>query len=685
MYRLVLCISPFLFASLAFAQVPSGADTLYYDGNGLSRQSVVDSTETYNLGEITVGGTETRQNETATVQTIALAGIEQQDATTVADLARLVPAAHIQTNSRGETLIYLRNAGERQVALFFDGALLNVPWDNRVDLSLIPTSALGSITVAKGGASVLYGANVLGGAVNLVPRRLDRQGRFSEATVQVGEHGRRQGLFSHLGYQGKVRYLASVGYADQDGLALPGGAGLAFNQIETGVRTNTDARLFNALLRGEYVFSPQFQMAVSMLHIDGAKGIAPEGHKDPDVSQVRFWRYPDWRNTMLIVNSRLQWGGGQKTTLRAALWAGRFAQTIAQFDSAAYTTREAEQADTDHTLGTRWTLHRGIGRGNLRLALNALTSQHQQIDTDFDTGAVLDLSYRQHLYSLGAEYQYHTSDRLHWSAGATLDGIATPNTGDKPARDAQFDYGFIAGARYLAGEQTELRLSLARKTRFPTLRELFGEALGRFKLNPALKPESSLLAEAGVGLRGTSASGEVVVFAQRTTDTIDQRNVTEDGVVLRQRINLEGSRVWGVEVLGAVRPARGVKLDGHLTFSRVRAFETETGGYTGYVSEKPVVLALGSAQYRFPRALTGTAEVVYTGKAFSLGEDDAFVALDPATVLNLRLAYRWLSPSARLAVETFVRLNNLTDAVVTPQLGLPAPGRHLRGGVKVSL
>ncbi len=690
MYRLIMFIGALFIASTTYAQNPSGvdslfsgADTLYYSQDGLSLVSSVDTTQIYNLGEISVGG-EARQLATATVQNIALAGIEQQDAVSMADVVRLVPAAHVQTNSRGETLLYLRNAGERQVALFFDGALLNVPWDNRVDLSLIPMQAVGSMTVAKGGASVLYGANVLGGAVNLVPRSLEQPGQFTEAVAQVGVHGRQQGLFSHVGHRGKMRYLGAMGYSDQDAIALPGEANLLFNQIGSSQRTNTDARLFNVLIRGAYALRSQVQMAVSLLHIEGAKGIAPEGHKNPDVSSVRFWRYPDWRNTMLILNSRFQWGETYKTTVRGSVWGGRFAQTIEQYGSVAYETLKDLQEDTDHTFGTRWTLHRPIGRGNLRMAVNALTSEHQQVDTRIVSRDRLDLTYRQHLYSLGAEYQHTLTDRLRWIAGLTADGIATPNTGDKPARDPQFDYSFITGGHYLAGDHTEIRMSVARKTRFPTLRELFGEALGRFKLNPDLKPESSLLTEIGVVVQGTAFSGEVIGFAQRTTDTIDQQNILEDGNQLRQRINLVGSRVWGVEMIGVARPVRSLKLEGHLTLSHVRAYEKATDSYAGYVSEKPAVLGRAMLVYHFPYAFTGRAEVVYTGKAFSLNEEDVFKVLDPATVVNLRLGYNWLSPASTFALESFIRLNNFTDAVQTPQLGLPAAGRHLQGGVKVS-
>lgn len=126
----------------------------------------------YSLNEIVVedqlreGG-----QSTTTIQRVEAQAIERQDATDVSDLAALVPATHVQTNSRGQTILYFRNAGDRQVGQFFDGALLNIPWDNRVDISLIPASVIQEITVTKGVPSVRYGSTCSAGPSIFSPGR----------------------------------------------------------------------------------------------------------------------------------------------------------------------------------------------------------------------------------------------------------------------------------------------------------------------------------------------------------------------------------------------------------------------------------------------------------------------------------------------------------------------------------
>ena len=645
-------------------------------------QVAPDSLREYDLGEVIVGTGSAKRVAPSTLQRIPLASIDRLDAVDVAQTARLIPAAHVQTNSRGESLVYLRGAGERQVALFFDGALLNIPWDNRIDLGLLPSSVIGGVTVAKGVPSVLWGANVLGGAVNLTSRGLDGQGLFTETTAQGGTQAFGQGVVTHLGRRGAVSYVGSVGFARRDGIAVPGDlneAGLSFNQASSRTRTNTDHQLFNGFGRLALDLGDDARIGLSVLHVDGEKGIAPEGHVDPAVESVRFWRYPEWQLSMVILSGEA--GLGNATTVRGALWGSLFSQTIAEYDSVAYDRLDQEQDDDDRTAGGRLIVEHRFAPATIRLGVNALTSTHRQQETRFDgeqQSADPRLTYRQGLYSVGLEAEAAPIAPLTLTAGVSLDALTAPETGDKPSQDPFVDYGATAGGVYRIDATWALNAAVGRKTRFPTLRELFGEALNRFLVNPDLKPESSLLTEVGVRRNGDRLSGEATLFLSRTDDTIDQRRL-EDG--RRQRINLGGSRVYGIEVAGALRPVSRVRLDGHLTLLRPRGIDGD--GATVRLSEKPEVVGRLAATYNPGLGPNATAEAVYTGVAFSPEGPDAFARLDPALVLNLRVGYR--IAVRVVSAELFARVNNVTDAVVLPQLGLPGPGRELQAGVKLAL
>ncbi|HYE96442.1 MAG TPA: TonB-dependent receptor, partial [Rubricoccaceae bacterium] len=649
-----------------------------------------DSARAYQLQEVVIQGDRAAEASPATVQRVTPREVARADADVVAEFTRLIPAAHALTNSRGETLVYLRSGGERQTAFFLDGAPLNVPWDNRVDLDLVPAGVVGAVTVAKGPASIEYGANVLGGVINFASRAPVPGERRLEAVGRFGTQANVFGSLLYSGTAGRLGYTAQVGYARHDGFPVAGGADLPFSQAGDDVRTNTDARVANVYARGVYTLGGGTLVGLTLLHVDAEEGVAPEAHLDPALDPPRYWRYPLWRTTMAVLNA--EGTLGTEDTWKAAAWAGVFRQHIASYPSDAYDRPEARQEDDDRTGGARFTLRHALGTGAVRMTASALTSTHDQRDLDLEeTGEPVPgedfptLRYRQHLLSVGAAYEIPLTATLRVEAGAGLDASLMPLTGDKPERDPFADYNLSLGARYEAPAWFA-RAAAGRKTRFPTMRELFGEALRRFLLNPNLEPESSWLFEAGFGTSGARFSGEVIPFATFTANTIDQRNVTDStGTTRRQRINLRGSRVVGVEFVGAARPLRAVEVTGHLTVMDLRRLR-DAADDPERLAERPGVLGRLAAAYDAGRGPAALLEVVYTGRAYSLGNGNALVPLNPSLVLNARAAYR-LRPSRmrEASVEVFARVDNATDAVVTPQLGLPAPGRTAHVGVKVGL
>ncbi len=122
-----------------------------------------DSVKVYDLNEITVKSEFLIEPKPTTK--IGSQILSNYDGSSLFEVAKYIPSVKSQTNSRGESLFYLRGANERQLGLFFDGVLLNIPWDNRIDLSLLPTNNFESVQVIKGVPSSIYGANNIAGVV----------------------------------------------------------------------------------------------------------------------------------------------------------------------------------------------------------------------------------------------------------------------------------------------------------------------------------------------------------------------------------------------------------------------------------------------------------------------------------------------------------------------------------------
>lgn len=152
--------------------------------------------------------------------TVGREKMEEFNRDTVGAAAALVPGMSVSHNSRNEDIVYLRGFDVRQVPLFIDGVPTYVPYDGYVDFGRFTTFDLAEIRVAKGAASLLYGPNTLGGAINLVTRK---PARLLEGDVRadVGSGSERR-MAANLGsnqgqwyFQVGASYLdASVGISD---------------------------------------------------------------------------------------------------------------------------------------------------------------------------------------------------------------------------------------------------------------------------------------------------------------------------------------------------------------------------------------------------------------------------------------------------------------------------------------
>jgi len=651
----------FFFAGPVYAQVPT--DSLIH----------------YQLGDIVVSppdGTSSEGSSVSTTQRIRLAQIAQADAASIDKVLLRIPSAHVQTNSRGETLIYLRGSGERQVSLFFDGALLNVPWDNRVDLSLIPSEVVGEISISKGVPSVLYGANVLGGAINMTSRQLRNQGSFSQLTGILGSQGSQQARLTWLQRTKQFQSTIFVGISDQDGFSLPKEVELPHSQGSDALRTNTDRRMRSFFGEVSFDATNDLKIGVSLLRFDGHKGIAPEGHISPIEGNVRYWRYPSWATNMAIISGEYSSRFGQ---LHGAAWISRFGQTIVQYSDESYTDERKSQMDQDDTYGIRLTYLRDFeNSGSIRAATTLIGSTHDQKDVEIGHHSLQRL-FSQRILSNGIEYI--RGDAFKLTLGASMDLLMTPKTGDKPARGSQMGYGFTAGVSYDFSERFKLRAVIGRKTRFPTMRELFGEALGRFLLNPDLKEESSLLSEVAATIHHQDTDLEVIAFFNRSYNTIGQQMVMlpSESRPRRKRVNLEGSRVFGIESTIHTSIIPSLRLSCSLTVMRSREV---TANGTQPLVESPSWIGWCDTNYRFRSGLSLIVESHYSANAYGLGLDNQLISLPNSFVINTRIS--WLIVYGKYSLELFGRVNNLNDEIVLPQLGLPGPGRELHGGLQVT-
>jgi iron complex outermembrane receptor protein len=614
-------------------------------------------------------------------------------APTLEQVLREMPLIQIRRNSRGEAQPALRGGKDRQIAVLVDGVPLSLGWDHRTDLSVIPLTAARRVNLIRGLSSVLHGPNVLGGVVEVdVARGAETQRPPQPFQVDLGlDHtGARS-----IGVTGGTRVEAShgewvlragVGHQARDGFVLPEGAGKGDGQDPAllsrngDLRLNTDAERYDGFLSARFRSLTGTWFSMSASGFSTERGVAPEAH----VEDPRLWRYPTQTRFLSAVSG----GTGQRTTpwgegdLEASFGLDIGSYEIDEFADAAYRDITGGENADDLTLTLRLLGDHSLGkRGELRGALTYADVNHHEVLNGEGKA-----SYRQRLWSLGTEAEWHF-DRLlglpgtggtRYTIGAALDGSDTPETGDKPAVDRLGDWGVRIGATSLAGDNPLLfHGAVSRRVRFPALRELYSGALGRFAPNPDLRPEALAGAEFGFTLTGSSASLQAVGFHQRLTDGIVRSSVSTPEGKKYKRINQDEIRSTGIEFLvsGRVGP---VGLSGDFTLQRVRGYTPE--GDEVKLEYEPEFAGKAGTAVPLPWNVMGSAEVRFMGKQYCENpEVGGLQPFDDSRNLDLGLRRGFsLGEGPFSRAEAVLALDNATDGVVLDQCGLPQPGRTLR-------
>lgn len=582
----------------------------------------------------------------------------------VADALRGLPGVSVRTNSRGETVARVRGSDERQTLVFLDGAPLAVPWDGRVDIGLIPAGLIGGLSVRKGAGAIEYGANAVAGVVDLTTRT-----DGGVAVAQAGPHALKNLSAASVVPLGGLSLTLAAAHQAHAALPVARLSALPFSQLASDRRLNTDLAA-TSLFAGLSGTAGALEWRASVLTIDARRGIAPES--DRVLSSARFWRTPDWNLTQAQIALELPIGAA---TARAVGWRQWFGQKIESYRDGSYTTLRGREIDDDDTVGGRFTLSHKFGPAMLRWSLSGQLSDHHQTDIAIPPEtAPAPLLYRQSLASGGVEADVPLgAARL--TLGLGLDRSANPRTGDKPEQPARQAATVSAALALKPADGVTLTVSGGRRNRFPSARELFGEALGRFLPNPALLPEQAWLADAEIGWRAGPFTLTLTPFWQRVEGAIGQRIVRVNGVNLRQRFNQAPATSFGVDAAMQVPLADGLTLE--LTGT---ALDASAAGQP--LLQRPAHEAMLALDWAPREAFDVRAELRRIGPARDLAHVGTLARLPPATEINLRARVP-VFRLGRAPVSATVAIDNLTNAVMLPQLGLPQPGRSVRIGLIV--
>jgi iron complex outermembrane receptor protein len=712
--RAVLAAAAVGVPAAAAAQAPAAPDSARRAGRDSTARALAPVVVAATRTPAAVGGS------SAVVVRPGLLPLPVAPAPTLDQVLRQTPFVLVRQNSRGEAELSVRGSDSRQAAVLVDGLPLTLGWDHRADPSLVPSTGVERVTLVRGLASLLAGPNTLGGVIAVdvnAPAAAADDGRpargITAATLGTGvdQYSARVATgtvtgAAAAGRAGTLTVRGGASYRQRDGFALSrrgaagagttGGAGDPGAAGNASLRTNTDLRQVDGFAAARLDAPSGAFVGVTASAYQARRGVAPELH----VEEPRLWRYPDASRRLAVLSA----GTGDRATplgrggLEVSAGAHQGAVEIESFAARDYAEVASRELGRERTATARVAAsHTLPAGGRLRAALTGAGVRYDETLGAEQPGA-RPARYRQRLASAGAEAEWPLGRRALVGGGVVRDAARTPESGGRTALGTLSHLGWRAGATVFAGDGVRLHAAASRRARFPALRELYSGALNRFDPNPGLRPERLLGVEAGATLAGGAAeraglSLQAVAFRHRLDDAVVR--VTLPNRLFR-RVNRDELRSTGVELLAGWTPPAwgGVSFTGDLLAQRVRVTDRTLPAGVPNVNRpehQPELRGSFAAGAPLPLGVRASALARYTGRQYCQHPDlGRQVALRAGAAGDAALAREWAVRGARGAgarllgaLRATLAVDNLTDATVYDQCGLPQPGRTVRVGLEL--
>ena len=560
--------------------------------------------------------------------------IARSGAGSVADVLQHQPGIEIARNGSAgaSTSVYLRGTNSNQVVVLLDGVRIGSSTSGVASWNAIPLGAVERIEVVYGPLSTLYGADAIGGVVQIFTRK-GIAGLAATASLGAGSDATRQAHAHIAGASGgehAVSYAFGAGHEESDGFSATKPGAFGYNPDDDGYRRGSVHG------RVGVVVAPGHEAGVQFLHSrlraqydSGAGSFDTRNRQDLDSASVfmtnRF--LPNWQSTVQLARSE---------------------DKLGSFTSAAAS--GASQIDTRQDELT-WQNTIAFGADSLQL----LAAQRKEAVEAIATRA------------LGRERVTRS-----WAAAYAL--RRGPHLVDISARQDRSAYGAkntgAAGYGYRFGEGWRATASAGSSFRAPTFNELYYPGYGL----ESNQPERGRNAELGLRYDSSGIQFDATWFRNRLSDMIVTANPCPDGRDGRTgscAYNLASATLEGVSLAGGMH-IQGLRLRGALDWQDPR--DNNSGKR---LARRAARHANFSAEYAAGSLATG-AEWVLSGARF----DDAanLRRLGGYGLLNLYATWRINDDFSLLA-----RVNNATDKSYELARNYGTGGRSWFAGLRYGL
>ena len=530
---------------------------------------------------------------------------------------------------RSATSIFLRGATSSQSVVLIDGVRVGSATSGAASLDNLPLERIERIEILRGASTALYGADAIGGVIQIFTRQPSEQLSLS-ASIGAGSDGQQQASASVRGSTGPIGY--SLGVSNEKAAGISVGinpASASYNPDADSFNTNSfDARL-TAKLDPRHSLSISFLQSQSDYQFDGTSaGILPLTKLTTDARAK-----PRLNNATLVWEA--QWLDAWKSTLTLGTSDDISVNEYYRISDGAFSARS--KFNTNRTQVT-WQNDLTLGRDVLSAMLESRTEA-------VDSSTIYPVRDRT-INSVLVSYALNRDD---WNALAVLRNDNNSQFGSQPNWALSAGYRVTAKLRAVA--------SLGSSFLAPTFNQLYFPGFG----TPTLTPQRNQSQEVGLKYSDAGINLGAVVYNQE----------------------IQGFIVPVTNVQSSKGVLRGVTLSGDFkvgaTSYSISYDYADPRTYSAVVATNDLRLVRIAQNTLSARVAHQTGDVNVFGELKLSGDrEDAKVVgagrdtLPGYGTLNLGLNWR-----VNKDVSVLARINNVTDTQYMLANGFSMPGRNV--------
>ncbi len=476
------------------------------------------------------------------VSVITREEIEETGATQLTELLARQPGVMLTRNGGAGTQssLMIRGASSNQTIILVDGVRIVSATSNTTALQHIPVEQIERIEILRGPASSLYGADGIGGVIQIFTRKGGDGAPQFNASAGVGNHGTFKASAGIAGKTGDTRYSLQVSHDQTDGFSATRPSAYSFNPDRDGNRNDT--------------------VSLNVAH-ELAKG-----------QELGVQIYQTWANTQYDANKNNNFDDRSKARLSAQTLYSRN-QITDNWQSLLRYSRSQDRSAT-HSRSKNWpstvfeisdslfktTQDEWLWQNDISTGIGLFVAGASHTAQEVDATQTFDRTRRQ-VNAVFGSYQGEFGANLLQASlrrdnDSQFDGKTT----------GQFGYGYRFADGWLA------RASYGTAFKAPTFNDLYWPNSGNgFYGNPDLKPESAKNTELELAYAQNGHALSLTAFRNRIADLISYTDTSKPSYT---RTNVNEAKIDGVTLEGSTIVS-GFDLAGSATYLDARDAATD--------------------------------------------------------------------------------------------------------------